>query len=70
MIIPNYNKLGIYMITLVIIILGVIGIVDTPNDEFVLEGAYLLMVFIPMIIQMLYLCSEKDVKSQKSEVKK
>ena len=56
MIEPNYNKLIIYIITLVFIISGVIGVCEIPNDNTFLELIYLLMIIIPMIIQVLCLC--------------
>ena len=64
----NYKKVMIYFVTSVILITAVIGICDTPNDEFLLEGGYLLLLFGAMIIQIIILCS-KD-KTQPAEVQK
>jgi deoxyadenosine/deoxycytidine kinase len=60
--IPDYKKLGIYCITLLLMIEGLIGIIETPNDNYFLEGFYLLMFMPSVIIQIIFLCS-KDSES-------
>jgi len=58
--IVDYKKLIIYLITLVFMVIGIVRLCDTPNDSFLKEGYYLLMIFISLIIQILYLCSKQE----------